>query len=301
MRALASFIMNGRSQAALVAAGCALLFLVAPPLLVISGGAVALVTLRRGALEGGVVLAVASLGSAVFAWLVFSTPAALLGVLPLFWLPLWLLALALRATVSLARTLQVAMLMGSVAVLLFYLVLGDPTLWWTQLLDGIRASMASVGDAQQQAALDQWLEALTVWAPLLPGMLVVSVLVWVLLGLLLARWWQALLYNPGGFQSEFHALRLGRPMAAGTLGIMAMAWLTGLPLLGNLALVLVLIYAIQGVAVVHGLVGLRRLATIWLVAFYVLLLFTWELVALLGVADAWADFRARVKPKLGRS
>lgn len=301
MRALASFIMSGRSRAALVAAGCALLFLLAPPLLVVSGAAVALVTLRRGALEGGVVLAVASLGSAMLAWLVFSTPVPLLAVLPLFWLPLWLLALVLRVTVSLARTLQAAALLGAVAVLLFYLLLGDPTLWWGQWLDGIRASVAAAGDAQQQAALEQWLQALAVWAPLLPGMLVVSVLVWVLLGLLLARWWQALLYNPGGFRSEFHELRLGRPMAAGALGVMALAWLTGLPLLGNLVLVLVMIYAVQGVAVVHGLAGLRRLAGIWLVAFYLLLLFTWELVALLGMADAWADFRARVKPKSGHS
>src|SRR5690625_6353500 len=33
------------------------------------------------------------------------------------------------------------------------------------------------------------------------------------LGLMLGRWWQALLYNPGGFKQEFNGLRLNTPQA----------------------------------------------------------------------------------------
>ena len=32
-------------------------------------------------------------------------------------------------------------------------------------------------------------------------------------GLFLSRWWQALLFNPGGFQEEFHGFRLDRTIA----------------------------------------------------------------------------------------
>ena len=61
MKALASFILRGPSQAILVAVGTAVLAMMLPPLSVISGAVVALVTLRAG-IPGGIVM----LGSAAF-------------------------------------------------------------------------------------------------------------------------------------------------------------------------------------------------------------------------------------------
>ncbi len=112
--------------------------------------------------------------------------------------------------------------------------------------------------------------------------------------LALARSWQAGLYNPGGFREEFHGLRLSvRELAVlVVLGVIGM--LLGLPGLGMLLWVPLLI---GGIALVHGVIGLKGMNGLWLVAFYALLITTWPMiliVLLLAFIDVFADFRGRL-------
>ena len=123
----------------------------------------------------------------------------------------------------------------------------------------------------------------------------------VLASLLLARWWQALLYNPGGFREEFHALRMGRRSSLVALVLFGAGLFGGgmlEALATNLALVAVMLFLFQGLATAHGLAGKLKLATGWLVALYaVLILAPPQMVVVLsalGFADAWVDFRGRV-------
>lgn len=300
MKSLAAFVMRGRSPAALVAATAAVLFWLFPPLLVVSGAVVALVTLRRGAAEGALIVALAGLGAAGLTWLALGAPWPMLEVLLACWLPLWLLALVLRTSVSLSRAVQAAALMGLMGVAGFYLALGDPAVWWGGVLSGWRQDLTALAPAQgtEKAALEQLLGLLEGWAPFLPGQASSAALLLVLLGLFLGRWWQALLFNPGGFRPEFHDLRLGRPLALLALGLFVAAVLSGWPLLTNLALVLGTLYTVQGIALVHALVFKLGGSPAWLVLFYLLLVpFLSQPVMALGVADAWADFRARVRQR----
>ena len=61
MKGLAAFVMAGRGQAVLAVVAFSLLSVVIPPASYLAGGAVGLVTLRRGWLEGLVVTAGATL------------------------------------------------------------------------------------------------------------------------------------------------------------------------------------------------------------------------------------------------
>jgi hypothetical protein len=299
MKALAAFVMRGRSTAALVAAAAAVLFWLFPPFLIVSGATVALVTLRRGAAEGAGLMALAGLGAVALTGLALGTPWPMLDVLPACWLPVWLLALVLRATVSLSRTVQAAALLGLLGVAGFYLALGDPAVWWGGVLGQWERELAALAPTDR-AALDQLLALLKEWAPYLPGQATGAALLFVLAGLLLGRWQQALLFNPGGFQPEFHQLRLGRPLAALTLALFGVALWSTWPPLANLMLVLGLLYTVQGFALVHAVAFKRRLSPAWLLLFYLLLLVPAlsQLVMALGVADAWADFRNRVRPRV---
>ena len=299
MKALAAFVMRGRSTAALVAAVAAVLFWLFPPFLIVSGATVALVTLRRGAAEGAWLMALAGLGAVALTGLALGTPWPMLDVLPTCWLPVWLLALVLRTTVSLSRTVQAAALLGLLGVAGFYLVLGDPAIWWSGVLGQWEQALAPLAPADRPT-LDQLLALLREWAPYLPGQAVGAALLFVLAGLLLGRWQQALLFNPGGFRPEFHELRLGRPLAALALALFGAAMLSGSPPLSNAALVLSLLYTVQGVALVHAVAFRRRLSPAWLLLFYLLLLVPLlsQGVMALGVADAWADFRNRVRPRV---
>ena len=148
------------------------------------------------------------------------------------------------------------------------------------------------------ALLAQWLDLLKAWAPWLPGQVSSAIVMVVLLALLLVRWQQALLFNPGGFRSEFHGLQLGRPLATFTLALFGATLAFGWPPLANGLLVLGVPYTMQGIALVHVIVLQRRLSSAWLVLFYLLLIpLLSQVVMALGVVDAWADFRSRIRAR----
>lgn len=293
--------MRSRWSAALIASVAAASFWLFPPLLILSGAVVALVTLRRGGVEGALIMALAGIVAAGLIWPVLGDPQPMLDVLLATWLPVWLLALALRATISLSRTLQAAALLGLLGVAGFYLALGDPAIWWSAVLDSFQRELAALAPSvpvSDQALLEQWLELLKAWAPWLPGQVVGAVLMVVLPALLLGRWQQALLFNPGGFRPEFHELRLGQPLAAFTLALFGATLLLGWPPLANGLLALGMPYTVQGIALVHAMVLKRRLSPAWLVLFYLLLIpFLSQMVIALGVIDAWADFRNRIRSR----
>ncbi len=293
--------MRSRSTAVLVTATAAALFWLFPPFLIVATAVIALVVLRQGATEGASIMALAGLGAAGLTWLTLGEPWPIVRVLLPCWLPLWLLALVLRNTVSLSQTFQTAALLGLLSVAGFYLTLGDPTVWWGGTLVQLRRELmelSSLEQATDRATLEQLLELLQNWAPYLAGQVVSAALLVVVSALLLGRWWQALLFNPGGFRSEFWDLRLGRPLAALTLAVFGAALLSGWPSLTNVALVLGTLYTIQGIALVHAVLFKLQLSPAWLLLFYLLLIpLLSQVVMALGVADAWADFRNRIRPR----
>jgi hypothetical protein len=295
MRALASFIMRGPVQGACVIVIAAVL----PLLSVVSGAPLALVTLRQGAKAGIVVVAMATALAGLLFWFLFDALVPLLGLLGLL-LPLWVAALVLRHTLSLAVTLKVSLLMATLILLGCAVYVGDLAVWGRALLE--EAMVPFFEQAQmdtEQSTMTQVGVYLDQLAPIALGLLVASSLLTVLLSLLLGRWWQALLFNPGGFRQEFYELRLGQPLALVASLVFIAVWLSKLPILTNLVLLIIVIYALQGVALLHGVVNKAHLSRFWLAGFYVLMLFVPLYVLLLlclsGFADAWLDFRARVK------
>lgn len=295
MRFLANTIMRGPMAAILVTSVTAMLGLLLPPLGYLSAAAVGLVTLRLGVAEAGKVVAGSIVATAVLGGLLVGNPMAPLAFLLALWLPLLVTAWSLRRTADLARSLWLAALFGAMVVLGFHVGVDDPAGWWRGFLHRI----VEQAPADQQAVL---LPVLDEMAGLMTGMIGAAVTLGVALGLFLARWWQAVLYNPGGFRGEFHALRLGRVSGGLTVLLLALAWLqpAGLGLLSDLLPLALLLHLLQGIALVHALVARSRANVGWLVAMYVLLLLpmvTTQLaltLAVAGMVDNWMDFRTRM-------
>lgn len=295
MRFLANTIMRGPMAAILVTSVAAMLGLLLPPLGYLSAAAVGLVTLRLGLAEAGKVVAGSMLATAVLGAVLVGNVMAPLAFLLALWLPLLVTAWSLRRTGDLARSLLLAGLFGVMVVFGFHAGVDDPAGWWRELLQ----RMAEQATAEQQAVLQPVLDDM---AGLMTGMVGAAVALGVTLSLLLARWWQAALYNPGGFRSEFHALRLGRAVAGATVLLLVLNWLqpTGLGLLTDLLPLALLLHLLQGIAVVHGLVARSGANVGWLVAMYVLLLLpmvttqTALTLAVAGMVDNWMDFRTRL-------
>ncbi len=141
---------------------------------------------------------------------------------------------------------------------------------------------------------DQGLDTEQLAEVLIGGITGLVVLIAAVACLALARGWQAGLYNPGGFREEFHALRLEPRELAVLVVVGVVGMLLGLPALGMLLWIPLLV---AGIALVHGVIGLKGMNGLWLVAFYVLLITTWPtilIVLLLAFIDVFADFRGRM-------
>jgi hypothetical protein len=215
------------------------------------------------------------------------------------WLPVWVLAWVLRQTRSLTLATLVAGGLGVAAVLLAYLLVGDVTAWWeTQLLAIFEPAMQADGPLADEAAVQAILADI---AKLMTGIVISGMVLNAVICLYLARAWQAQLFNPGGFRSEFYELRLGRKTA---LAAIAVLFASMLPLgdvtrlAGELMIVAMSLYVIQGLAMIHAIVAKRNLHVAWLIGLYLVTLFVLPqllaLVAVVGLIDTWADFRRRV-------
>ncbi|WP_019625606.1 hypothetical protein [Thioalkalivibrio sp. ALJT] len=298
MRALAEFAMKSRGRAVGAVSGFGIAGLFLPPVAFLGSALVALVGLRIGLGQALLVTVLAALGLGVAMF--FLTPGAPLfaGVLAgvVQWAPVALLAELLRRTISWRLTLQAGAGLAGLGVVLVHLVVPDLEAAWAE------AGMVLLGPLMEGSATGvQELEAgLRRAAPYLTGLMAGIVLLSMALGLLLGRYWQALLYNPGAFGEEIRALQFGRGASAATLVLAGIGHLGPIPLATELAFILAILFFLQGIALMHALTFRQGMSSFWLVGMYVLLALAlpqmFLLLATIGVIDAWADIRSRLGP-----
>ncbi len=300
MHSLASFIMRGPKQAITASAALALISLF--PLLSFfsygSAAVIALVALRRGVQAGATVLVGALVVLAVISYLVTGSMILVAVFVLLLWLPALLLAQLLRSTNSWSLLLDLLALLGIVAVAAFYIATPDPAEWWRDILTQLSDILA----AQTEASLDSVRlgEQMTLLAGAMTGLLAAMVVSGVLISLLVARWWQSMLYNPGGFRKEFFGLRLSRAGAIAAAGVLAMT-VMGSNLAADAMIVVAVVMAVCGLALIHAVVAALNKSMAWLVGLYIIIAFALPkmvvMLALLGFIDVWGNFRARLPTK----
>lgn len=289
MQGLARFVMQGRLNAAVVALVCSAL----PLLNFLAGAVVALVTLRRGAAEGGLITLAAIAPVAISqSWLQASAHLAIVAV--------YVAALVLRQTINLPLAL-ICLVAGIAGLLVTLPQIGSDT--WQQLETLLREMLTQQGIFEQldQETIDHTLQVLALQQV---GMF------WVLIGvagLLIGRYWQAALYNPGGFQKEFHALRMP-PMVL--LGLYALVLITAQ--LGNqwqaTAFLFLMPALLAGLGWVHWWVKHTQAGVHWLVLLYLSMFLSHVLpvigfmisvlpvvgLMILALLDSFFDLRKRV-------
>lgn len=288
MRALAEFIMRGRMQATLVVAGCAAL----PLLYWLGAAAGCLVLLRRGLQDALGVLALGLLPALIW-WLYSDDPRALLVLLGSS-----SLALVLRASESWIRVLLVSIAMGVVFAGVLGTVFAPQIEMLAQALIKVMPSL--LGDVYQKLSVDEQAHFASLIAPVLTGLIAALLQIVSVLSLLVGRYWQALLYNPGGFGREFRTIRFPLGLAMLLLACMLLGPNIG-PQMAMLTPLCSVPLVFAGLALIHGLVAQKRLARFWLVGLYVTLLLFMQLIypllVVLAIVDSLIDFRGRLAPK----
>ena len=296
MRVLAEFVMQGRWRAVGAVVGLGGLGVVFPPIAVLSSAVVGLVGLRLGM---GQAVFVAGVGSVLLGALVM----LLMGASPVVgmlaglvqWLPVVAMAEILRRTISWRSTLSMAAGATGTLVVIVHLLVPNLTEAWI----GLGQEMLQPFITDEQVSSDDLIMGLSRVAPFMTGLLAGLFLLSMILSLIIARYWQALLYNPGAFGTEFRALDLGRHLAMATVFLAAAGYLLQISLGLELAFLLLVLFFLQGLAVMHGLTHAQQMSQFWLVGLYVMLVLIPHMflfLAALGIVDTLARFRERFNP-----
>jgi hypothetical protein len=291
MRVLANYIMRGRTQAIIVASSLALLSLKFPPISIFSSAAVALVTLRLGAAEGMYILAGAGIAAALLGHFLIDSYQFALLYASLLWLPIWLIAILLREGRQLSLSVEIAVFIGMLGVAGFYLYNPDPAAMWSSLLEQMVQQNAPIKD------IKGWISEFSRY---MTGVFAAGTVFSLLFGLFLGRWWQSLLYNPGGFKQEFLDLNTSRKLATSSLLVLAIAFFasgTLSEIAWNMAILLFVLYTVIGTSVLHVVFAQTKLSRYAVPLFYVTLFLVPQVlppVAVVGLIDAWLNIRKKI-------
>ena len=278
--------MRGRAQAYAVAFLGNFLPFVSP-------ATVGLVTLRKGGSEGLLVMLWAALPLVASYYFAqgneVSQGNGLLTFVSLLSLVMLVIAAnVLRLTRSWQWTILLSMLAaGAVAQTTGLLLVAE-----------IDRVIAQLSDMMAEIAASQSAEQ----APLAPsrsmvlGAIALMLSMTVIVSLFVSRWWQALLYNPGGFREEFHSLRLDSLVA----GILLLTLIAGLMLPNDFrfwAELMAVPLVVAGISLAHWGANRFSLGTPWLVFMYIGLVISAPviggLLVALGFADSLLNLRLR--------
>jgi hypothetical protein len=284
MKTFGEFITRNVWLASLLALMCAILPLLGWLAMVV----VALISLRKGAAQGLLVLLWACLPSIVMLAMGWHGSTLQVCYFVINGLVVWFMALLLRAS-SWATTLQITAGIGVLAVLALHGVYPE---WVTQMqayLQQLFANANMVTPSQQQV--------IALWSKNVVHLFVVSTIAFSALWLVLARWWQSVLFNPGELKTELHNIRLNKYFALIAIILMALLIFVHSQWLMDLVPVILLPFSIAGLSIIHSMFSAYKIHIAWLVGFYILLVilmgFVSSFLAVAAIVDSWTNVRSR--------
>ncbi len=291
MREIARFIMLGRFHAigmAAVFGGLSLIFL---PLACLSAATAGLVGLRKGWWDSLVVVLVTSGTTLVAASMITSKPGMTFPLVFTLLIPVFVCAQVLRATESQGSVLVLVGIFAAMFVAGMHVLFGDVVTWWqdwlSEAIKGVKG--ATLEGFEREGTLR-----------LMNGLVALMFGVLCMVSVLISRWWQSLLYHPGGFAQEFRSLRLPIVLLPVTIIVLLLASSISQIFLADLFMVAVMIYFFQGLAVMHGVLAKHSASGWWIAPIYLgLMLMPQYLLtglALVGAADTIVRFRV-ISPK----
>lgn len=261
----------------------------------------AVTTLRRGAKEGGLLVL-----AMVLPFLLVSLNKQLL--IPIAsqlteTLLLFGLALLLRSQQSWLLLLETVTVLGVIVVAVVHWLNPDIVTTWQQFLQPEFEFLADslFKNVPTIASLDaaSTAEMLKNLARFATGLEIAVVSVSTLLNLVISRYVQAALYNPGGLRRELYALRLPRLLASILVALAVLAIWTRQAVLLDCLGVFVLPLTIAGLSLLHCMTARSKWQSVWLVICYIaLVLFPPQVLILLigaSLIDAWWNVRQRFK------
>ena len=290
---IAAWLVSRPQNAILGLAAAYILFL--PLAGIFSGAVIVLLVLHQGLRRAMIQALIAAAVLGLIALLTGgSAPQTSLLVL-LNWLPAYILAALLGHWQSLALTLQVSVIVALVGLLGFYVVLGDPSVFWSDwLADEAVTLFREMGLHEQAASL---LENRAAVAQQMTVLFVFAIWSLYVFGLVLGHTLFDALVGHSEVYGRFCDLNFGRVLAVIMAVASVAALISGAVWLQNLAFLVFVMFWIQGLAILHWLHAEKRLPKVLLVVVYALIPLFSALpvipLAVIGYTDAWFAYRTR--------
>jgi hypothetical protein len=216
------------------------------------------------------------------------------------WTPVWLISIVLREGRNLGVAIEIAVLLGVVAVLGFYVYQSQPAQVWGGVLTVMMQPML---EANPDVPVEQIKQSAQAFAHFMTGAIAAGSVYGLLFGLFLARWWQAALYNPGGFRAEFLAMKGHGKLSMATILLVALAALSSgvlAEISWNMVLVLFVLYTFIGTAVLHASFAVMKGSRFMVPFLYltlVLIPHVMVIIAVIGLTDNWLNLRNKISNK----
>ena len=275
----------------------------------------ALVTLRKGVIEGARLTLAATLPYAISFYfsekeegtLVVVWAAVLVAVLSNF--STWIFAVMLRRQANFSTVLQLGALGGVLVISVIHLAYPDVTSWWGNQLQSYyneaknAASLLGnqVGNQEGKSQAMQ-LDAINITRQYATGFMVGGILLNAILQLIAVRWWEAVVFYPRRLHKELQNIRLSQ-LAGGLfiLGILFSYW--GNAVVLDIMPVPYLLFCGAGFSLIHYFFKQLDSKTSWswfwllvlYIAFFISMPTSIIFIAMIGLFDIWIDMRKRFR------
>ncbi len=290
MKFLASYVMQGSIQAISIAALFGFLSIQILPAAILCAGIIALFTLRKGHKKAFLVFFATITLSYLAGQFIPSRPGLDFPLVILLLIPVWISALILRATESQGLAISTAVFFAAVFAIFIELYSGNAIQWWS---DWLKIAVTGIKNVNYQGFID------TGNLKIMNGLMASILSLCIASSLLLARWLQAVLYNPGGFAAEFSNLIVPKQFLYFIGLILLICFLINKNLFNDLLLIFSIVYFFQGLAILHFYVEKNKFSKSMLFPVY-LLIFLLPQYAIIGLAgagvmDTFLNFRKQLK------
>jgi hypothetical protein len=273
----------------------------------------ALVTLRRGMVEGAWFTLMATLPYVISFYVSGSQDPSIsllawaaVGVAVLSNVLTWLLASFLHKHTGFSTLLQAAALLGVLIISILHLAYPSVADWWGVQLQSYYAQALKVTSALRASSVVNTNEvqaeatkAISMTKEYASGLMMAAILFNAIFQLIIARWWQVLVFAPAQLRDELHGIRMSH--LAGILFIVSLVlsyW--GNSVVLDVMPIVYLLFGGAGLSLIHYLFGMIHSSTnwFWLAIVYLTLIFSLPVslmvIAILALLDAFLDIRQRL-------
>ncbi|OGT46794.1 MAG: hypothetical protein A3E83_03840 [Gammaproteobacteria bacterium RIFCSPHIGHO2_12_FULL_41_20] len=266
-----------------------------------------LVTLRKGMIEGAVFTLAAVLPYCISTYISFGVPQPVplifvwgaVGLIVVSNILTWFFAVILYKEGDFSLVLQTGALLTMLIVSLVHIFFPEVDKWWsTQLTTYFNQSPALLDTLKSHSTNVSLVEMIDTTKYYATGFLMAMVFVNAVIQLIIARWWQAAMFQPGALKKELHAIRLGRLIGVFFIGGIFLSYVRNRVAL-DIMPILYVTFAIAGLSLLHYIVTLVKVSPwFWLLMMYIAVIWLFPvsiiIVAVTAFFDTWFDFRKYV-------